>query len=289
MGGLIARHYIHQFMPPSPQDGRPQIAHLVMLGTPNMGSPCADVMNTTFEMLGKNVEAVSQLRQDVAADFNRVNINRKGRNFRFSPATRCRRCARRWSGMTASCQCRRQYGRSKTTRSPSNLHTDLTGTADFSSFVKPRLAIGPKGNHNPEMPDIQAFRPMHQVPRMIGVSYRPDSENVFAEMSAASQNKDFARAVTVKPRETVEIRIPIVRSENVGLTFMASPILSVRLFDQSGTLIGENIANSPASRGYFRSLFVNKKVEDGVWVLKVENPSDFEHEIIVTMWNNAVK
>ncbi|HKP71957.1 MAG TPA: hypothetical protein VJT82_03400, partial [Pyrinomonadaceae bacterium] len=60
MGGLIARHYIHAFMPPSP-DGRPQVSHLVMLGTPNMGSPCADVMNFTFEMLGKNVEAVRQL------------------------------------------------------------------------------------------------------------------------------------------------------------------------------------------------------------------------------------
>ena len=32
-----------------------------------------------------------------------------------------------------------------------NLHTDLTGVADFSDFVKPRLAIGPKGDHNPEI------------------------------------------------------------------------------------------------------------------------------------------
>ena len=52
MGGLIARHYIHAFMPPSP-DGRPQVAHLFMLGTPNMGSPCADVMDATFNVLGK--------------------------------------------------------------------------------------------------------------------------------------------------------------------------------------------------------------------------------------------
>ena len=81
MGGLISRHYIHQFMPANTQDGRPQIAHLVMLGTPNMGSPCADVMNSTFEFLGKNVEAVRQFRQDVAAEFNQVNTNRKGVKF----------------------------------------------------------------------------------------------------------------------------------------------------------------------------------------------------------------
>ena len=52
-----------------------------MLGTPNMGSPCADVMNFAFEALNKNVEAVRQLRQDVVADFNRVNTNRKGVKF----------------------------------------------------------------------------------------------------------------------------------------------------------------------------------------------------------------
>jgi hypothetical protein len=36
-----------------------------------MGSPCGDVMRATFEFLGKNVEAVRQLRQDVAAEFNK--------------------------------------------------------------------------------------------------------------------------------------------------------------------------------------------------------------------------
>jgi hypothetical protein len=38
-----------------------------------------------------------------------------------------------------------------------SIHTDLTGTADFSQFVKPRLAIGPKGNHNPEAPQASQF------------------------------------------------------------------------------------------------------------------------------------
>jgi hypothetical protein len=31
-----------------------------------------------------------------------------------------------------------------------SIHTDLMSTKDFSDFVKPRLAIGPKGNHNPD-------------------------------------------------------------------------------------------------------------------------------------------
>ncbi|MGH6782932.1 MAG: esterase/lipase family protein, partial [Sphingomonadaceae bacterium] len=44
MGGLISRRYIHAAMPTYP-DGKPQVAHLVMLGTPNMGSRCADLIS----------------------------------------------------------------------------------------------------------------------------------------------------------------------------------------------------------------------------------------------------
>jgi hypothetical protein len=35
-----------------------------------------------------------------------------------------------------------------------SIHTVLMSTKDLSDFVKPRLAIGPKGNHNPDFPAI---------------------------------------------------------------------------------------------------------------------------------------
>ena len=40
MGGLISRQYLHSIAPSDP-DKRPVVDHLVMLGTPNMGSQCA--------------------------------------------------------------------------------------------------------------------------------------------------------------------------------------------------------------------------------------------------------
>ena len=133
MGGLISRHYIHQFMPPNYQDGRPQIAHLVMLGTPNMGSPCADVMNFAFEALNKNVEAVRQLRQDVVADFNKVNTNRKGVKFSVLAGnplpTMCKTLV--WNdGVVPVPSAKWQI---KDNAESKNIHTDLTGTSDFSS------------------------------------------------------------------------------------------------------------------------------------------------------------
>jgi pimeloyl-ACP methyl ester carboxylesterase len=41
MGGLISRYYISELMPPS-SDHRPVVGRLIQMGTPNMGSPCAD-------------------------------------------------------------------------------------------------------------------------------------------------------------------------------------------------------------------------------------------------------
>jgi hypothetical protein len=42
MGGLISREYVQNQPDPPPGDSRPVVDHLVMLGTPNKGSNCAD-------------------------------------------------------------------------------------------------------------------------------------------------------------------------------------------------------------------------------------------------------
>lgn len=43
MGGLIARAYLHSYDAPATADERPTVLRLVMLGTPNQGSPCANI------------------------------------------------------------------------------------------------------------------------------------------------------------------------------------------------------------------------------------------------------
>src|SRR5690606_30869638 len=130
MGGLISRHYINQFMMPMP-DGRPQIAHLVMLGTPNMGSPCADVMDTAFQLVGKKGEAARQLRQDGAAESNRINRKRKGVKFSAlagdPPPNMCTSIV--WNaGVVAVPSAKWENTDNATSK---RLHTDLTGTEDF--------------------------------------------------------------------------------------------------------------------------------------------------------------
>ncbi len=283
MGGLIARHYIHQFMPPT-EDGRPQITHLVMLGTPNMGSPCADVMNTAFEFLGKDVEAVRQLRQDVVADFNRVNRNRKGVKFSVL------------AGDPLPNMCKSVVWNDGVVPVPSaiweindnakskHLHTDLTGTEDFSSFVKPRLAIGPKGDHNP---DAQATAKNMSI-RNYGVMFANASWSQEPILGIFAKEQPFARSVKIAGKDLAEVEIPVEAVSNFGITFMAVPMVSVKLLDPSGKNVGENLAETPQATAWFRSIFVDKNISAGTWKLRLENTSDKETEVVLTTWSNAV-
>jgi pimeloyl-ACP methyl ester carboxylesterase len=305
MGGLISRHYIHQFMPANYADGRPQIAHLVMLGTPNMGSPCADVMNTAFEALGKNVEAVRQLRQDVAEEFNRVNVNRKGVKFSVLAGnplpTMCKQIV--WNDGVVPVPS--AIWKIKDSAQSKNVHTELTGTEDFSAFVKPRRAVGPTGNHNPEAPELPGTSAQtgqsnksYNGAMFLNAAYKSDAfapGESFSEKAttviAANSNAtgSFARAVKIAPKQTIEIEIPVEAARSFGLTFMADARVSATLFDEKGAVAGKNLTKTPESVGWFRSIFVDRETAQGVWKLKLENAADTELEIVLTTWKDAAK
>jgi len=154
MGGLIARDYIHNMMENYPENPRPRIAHLIMLGTPNLGSPCADLMDVGFDLFGERVEAVRQLRQDYAQEFNRIVTERRGVKF-SALAGNSIPASCKWSGEgDGVVPVKSAHWTIKDTGLTDSIHTELTGTKDFSNFVKPRLAIGPKGNHNPDVDNL---------------------------------------------------------------------------------------------------------------------------------------
>lgn len=283
MGGLISRHYIHNFMPTDSPDGRPQISHLVMLGTPNQGSPCADVMDIAFGLTGKNVEAIRELRPSVVAEFNRINTNRKGVKFSVLAGNplpvMCKTVV--WNdGVVPVASAIWQIRDSAL--SP-RLHTELTGTEDFSSFVKPRLAIGPGGDHNPAIPEVQASNDYGRI-RFVNAAYlllrskAPEQELNGGEVP-------FARAVRLAPKATVDVEIPVGAASNFGLTFMADRSVGASLVNGGGTVVGKNDAGSPGSAGIFRSIYFDKPVEAGTWKLRLKNTSDGEKEIVLVTWS----
>jgi pimeloyl-ACP methyl ester carboxylesterase len=296
MGGLITRHYVHNFMPPS-ADGRPQIAHLVMLGTPNMGSPCADVMNSTFELLGKNVEAMRQLKPSVVAEFNGVTTNRKGVKFSVLAGNplpvMCKTVV--WNDGVVPVESARWIIRDNALSK--NVHTDLTGTADFSSFVKPRLAVGPKGDHNPERPEGADLRHFPgQLDRNAGGAHAPAflKASYAARVGAAFASGEddfrpaFAKELKLAPGQSVEIEIPVGTAASFGVTFMAGAQVSATLADEKAAVRGKNIAGSPESRGFFRTIFVEGSVTAGTWKLRLENTGTLEASAVVAAWSDAV-
>lgn len=290
IGGLIARYYISRMMP-TYDDGRPQIAHLVMLGTPNAGSPCADVMDFAFEMTGKSPRVIREMRQDTVAEFNRANFNRKGVKFSALAGnplpTMCKTIV--WNdGFVPVPSAILNVADNAQSKS---IHPDLTGTKDFSDFVKPHLAIGPHGDHNPEMPQMpnrtsenrNSFGTM-----FVNAAYgsQPVIENTFDENY---YKPNFAKAVKLAPKQSMEIEIPVEQALNFGLTFMADASVSATLFNDKGVIVGKNPAKTPEANSWFRSIFVSNAVSAGTWKLKLENTSDKEFEAIIAAWDNAGK
>jgi pimeloyl-ACP methyl ester carboxylesterase len=283
MGGLISRHYIHHFMPPS-EDGRPQVAHFVMLGTPNMGSPCADVMNTAFETLGKNVEAVRQLRQDVAAEFNRTVTNRKGVKFSVLAGDPLPVMCKTYVWNDGVVPVPSATWQIKDNAKSKNVHTELTGTADFSNFVKPRLAIGPKGNHLAEAPEAPS------LPNYQGLLDPQNAEYSPRRFYGAStvESDVFARWLTVEPGTPTEIELPIAGGvEDLGLTFIANASISVTLIGPDGSVAGKDEAGSRTAGSPFRSIYVERGVKPGIWKVRISNTGREITDIALTSWSGV--
>ncbi|MFN6964829.1 MAG: esterase/lipase family protein [Pyrinomonadaceae bacterium] len=284
MGGLISRYYISQIMPPNEADMRPQVSHLVMLGTPNMGSPCADVMDIAFGIVGKQVEAIRQLRPEYLENFNRVHRARKGVKFSVLAGdplpTMCKTIV--WNDGVVPVPSAvweiEDNARSK------NLHTELTGTADFSAFVKPRLAVGPRGDHNPAT-QVPAAPPSGFA--SLAMEGLAGGHGAADAGHAPAEEPPFAKLVKLPARGTVEVELPVSAARNVGVTFMASAGISATLFDDRGAAVGKNLAGSREAGVWFRSIYVDRDVGSGRWKLRLENTTALELESIVVLWTDA--
>jgi hypothetical protein len=289
IGGLIARYYIQNVMPHDPDDFRPQISHLVMLGTPNQGSPCADLMDSAFQLAGKNVEALRQLRTDVVNRFNGVVFNHKGVKFSALAGNPLPMMCYKNEVNDGFVHVSSAIYRVKDNARTGSIHTDMTGTSDFSSFVKPHLAIGPKGDHNPVPPDTPSGFGQTNQNRFgaffVNAAYKP-AENLTGENDI---KPDFAKSVRIAAKGSIEVEIPVEAALNFGLTFMASNEVSATLFNDKGLIAGKNLTKTPEANAWFRSIYFDKAVTAGTWKLKLENTSDHELEAIIATWKDAVK
>ncbi|HMS10148.1 MAG TPA: hypothetical protein PKE66_11725, partial [Pyrinomonadaceae bacterium] len=249
----------------------------------NMGSPCADVMNTAFETLGKNVEAVRQLRQDVAAEFNRTVTNRKGVKFSVLAGDPIPVMCKTYVWNDGVVPVPSAIWQIKDNAKSKNVHTELTGTADFSNFVKPRLSIGPKGNHLPEAPEAPTL-PNYQG----GISDGDAALYRGRRYGAAAGGDVFARWLTLEPGTQSEVEMQVAAGTvDLGLTFIANASVSVMLVAPDGTVAGKDEAGSRTAGSPFRSLYVEQGVKPGIWRVRISNTGRERSEIALTSWSGA--
>ena len=157
MGGLISRFYIQEFMPnPLPGDARPVVSHLVMLGTPNEGSPCAWAALVAL-MVGRqavhqSVSAgnpnINQPLRELAPDYLNI-FNQQITNMRSVPFSVL-------AGDALSASCTGVGPTDGVVAVPSAIwilhdwkleplnHLQMTGSVTaFNTWVEPHLAAGP--------------------------------------------------------------------------------------------------------------------------------------------------
>jgi hypothetical protein len=143
MGGLISRFYIHNLMKDS-FDGKPVVTHLAMLGTPNMGSPWADIMFEEYKEKGFHLEALRELKTDVCRIFNSQVTNRKGVKFSITYTDKIPFTGNtKEAGDGVVSKSSAIWEITDISHSSSLDHTSLTGREDFMQFIYPRLAAGP--------------------------------------------------------------------------------------------------------------------------------------------------
>ncbi len=283
MGGLISRYYIHELMKTDSPDKKPYVSHLVMLGTPNLGSPCADIMYTAgATVLGKPVEALRQLKPSVIHEFNKVVTNRKGVRFSILsgfPFPRTCQDAIPGDGVV-TVDSAIMWWKIKDREYVPRIHTDLTGKQDFESFVKPRLALGPK--------KVKQEQTAALFQSQVNENWLASLNPVFAPDISEQPNEPNVQAVKfvkIAPEDKTEVSINFPSNSNSGITFIAPEGVSLTLVRETEEET-EQIQTEQES-GLFRTLYLEGR--SGSWTLRFENSSDRPEEAMFVVWNEPGK
>ncbi|OGT54943.1 MAG: hypothetical protein A3E01_11720 [Gammaproteobacteria bacterium RIFCSPHIGHO2_12_FULL_63_22] len=279
MGGLISRRYIHATMPTYP-DGKPQVSHLVMLGTPNMGSSCADLISAPLERIDRPMEALRELRPINVLRFNAQNSNNKGVPFSVlagNPLPPVCGMLSRNDGVVAEPSAKWTITDNETQKI---LHTSMTEAEPFASFVRPRVALGPAkqaaGGSSSAVSGGSARAPARLM--ILGAENTNDAASVTPEVS---------KIVMIAPGQTLDVSVAVNDARNFGLTFVAASTVSATLIDGTGEVVGTNLSDTPEASQIFRSVFVDRAITKENWTVRFQSKDRADREIILATWSNA--
>jgi LPXTG-motif cell wall-anchored protein len=263
MGGLISRSYIQNLMPAP--GGVRAVDRLVMLGTPNGGSPCADLFTVpmTFE-----------LRSDVMAFFNIRTQDHKG--VPFSEATGYHlpfTCATPLPGddvvplLTASIGV-------PDVQQFDIAHTAMTGSPElFTQFVLPRLNGTPAPA--PLAADASSATP---APAPAGAADGLTSDDAYPQLVADIED-------TVQPGEMTSVPFEVpAGTTDIGSTVLATGDVEVRLVRHHDEAPMATIGVDPSQLGVtYRSTALHAPTA-GQWRVEAVNHGSTAATIPLVVW-----
>jgi hypothetical protein len=278
MGGLISRFYIHSFMPTDSPDGKPYISHLVMLGTPNMGSPCGDVAYAGYKEAGFEVEALRQLKPSVVEEFNRVNTNRKDVKFSILSGIPVPRTCQSSEWGDGVVTIRSALWQIKDRAFAPRIHTALTGKRDFEEFVKPRLALGPKKARQEQT----ATRLEKTINESSFASIDPLAALAFPAQRSEPRVSP-AKIVKIAPETKTDVIVNFPANAKSGVTFVAPPDVTVTLVRETEEETEQ--LQTEQEDGLFRTIYADGKA--GNWTLRFENAGEREISALYMVWTET--
>lgn len=178
-GGLVGRVYVNSKMP-TQFDGKPTATHLVMVGVPNLGTPCAvGVYGLSFRINTLNLDAVGELSPDSMKRFNLLVNNTNGTRFATlgvdSRTSTCQDDDAHGDGMAPVASA---IWRAKVNYvSHANVWVrDVPGEVSHFRQVYKWLAIPPKGDHSPDPNTLAGnFSDEYLMDPMRGISGRRET------------------------------------------------------------------------------------------------------------------
>ena len=318
MGGLISRYYIQDLMPaPLPGESGPVVSHLVMLGTPNEGSPCpylllaAELPLSVIPGLYHLNEPLLQNTTGSVLLFDKEIDNMRGVQFSIlAGALHLPLCL--VSGLAGSI-----VANDGAVTEPSAWYiypdrsalplTHIEETKSLSAFgdwVKPHLAEGPSRAHggNYTGPLASSDPPAASDPPTAS-DVLEASQSAATRATAASRPRAVATATGQKAKlclaaarvppisagETTTLRAGGKTSMAIAVpahagkltaVILAQATVTTQLLDPGGRVMQTIAAGSTAAGGLFRTLTVSSP-RAGRWHLEASTASGGEGSEIV--------
>jgi hypothetical protein len=262
------------------------VAHLVMLGTPNMGSPCAYVIGLTWKGI-----PTEQLKPSfVEGVFNKQILDRKGVRFSLMAGDVQERTCTSPEFGDVVVEVPSAWWTLEDVAKTYAHHIELTDIPElYGSFVKKRLGVDPDGAENAsrEGAGSAALLASARAARVADARSAERDLSGAARSAAAAEalQAGVARTVTVPAGgAVVDVPVPVGAASALAVGVGAAPGVTSTLIAPDGEVAAEVLAGSVAAREPMRFLRAEAPPA-GVWTLRlraVDEPADSPAAVVGT-------